>query len=396
MYNLANNACSKLVSGISASDTQLTVEDGSIFPDPPFLVSIDDEIIKVGVKNGNTFSSLTRGMEGKAAAAHSTGARVSNRFTAGTYDELRGAIADAEEAGMVNHGNEWHTETFETVSGAQSKINAHANSINNPHAVTKLQVGLGNVDNIKQATKTEFDVHINEFLPHGIDNAGFHNSIFRGKDLGTSVTPTQYANIANGTFEDMYIGDYWTINGTKYLIAAFNYYYNTGDTALTQNHITLIPATYLYTHVMNDTNTTEGGYVGSKMYTEGLAQAKSMISSAFGGHVVTHRRYLSNATSNGHASAGVWVDSDIELMNEAMVYGGRVNGGAVYGLYDIGIEKAQLPLFRHRHDLIGIRSSWWLRDVCSASIFAIVHNGGTASRSNASNVLGVRPAFSIS
>lgn len=335
MYNLANNACSKLVSGISASDTQLTVEDGSIFPDPPFLVSIDDEIIKVGVKNGNTFSSLTRGMEGKAAAAHSTGARVSNRFTAGTYDELRGAIAD-------------------------------------------------------------FDVHINEFLPHGIDNAGFHNSIFRGKDLGTSVTPTQYANIANGTFEDMYIGDYWTINGTKYLIAAFNYYYNTGDTALTQNHITLIPATYLYTHVMNETNTTEGGYIGSLMYTEGLNEAKSTINAAFPGRVVTHRKYLCNAVADGQASAGAWVDSNVELMNEAMVYGGVINGHATYGLYNIGIEKSQLPLFRHRHDLIGIRSAWWLRDVCAASHFALVTLSGYAHSYPASTVLGVRPAFSIS
>ena len=228
------------------------------------------------------------------------------------------------------------------------------------------------------------------------DNAGFHNSIYRGKNLGTFVTAEQYANIADGTFKDMYIGDYWTINGVQYIIAAFNYYHNTGDTALTQNHVTLVPGGTLYTHEMNDSNTTEGGYVGSKMYTEGLAQAKSMISSAFGGHVVTHRRYLSNATSNGQASAGVWVDSDIELMNEAMVYGGRVNGSAVYGLYDIGIEKAQLPLFRHRHDLIGIRSSWWLRDVCSASYFASVTTYGYAYRSYAANANGVRPAFSIS
>lgn len=228
------------------------------------------------------------------------------------------------------------------------------------------------------------------------DNAGFRNSIYRGKDLGTSVTPEQWANIANGSFKDLYIGDYWTINGTTYLIAAFNYYHNTGDTALTQNHVTLVPGGTLYTHVMNDTNTTEGGYVGSKMYTVGLAQAKSMIGSAFSGHVVTHRKYLSNATSDGKASAGVWVDSDIALMNEAMVFGGRVNGSAMTGLYDTGIETAQLPLFRFRHDLIGIRATWWLRDVCSAASFAYVIYYGTADMSYASEARGVRPAFSIS
>ena len=231
------------------------------------------------------------------------------------------------------------------------------------------------------------------------DGAGFHNSIYRGKNLGTSVTAEQYARIADGTFKDMYIGDYWIINGVQYIIAAFNYYYNTGDILLTQNHVTLVPGDPLYTHVMNDTDTTEGGYVGSKMYTEGLAQAKSMIRSAFGGHVVMHRRYLSNATSDGQASAGLWFDSDIELMNEAMVFGGRVNGSARNGLHDIGMEKVQLPLFKFRHDLIHnliTIKTWWLRDVCSASYFAFVNGTGVADRYSASSLFGVRPVFSIS
>lgn len=36
----------------------------------------------------------------------------------------------------------------ETPSGAQSKVNAHASRTDNPHNVTKAQVGLGNVDNM--------------------------------------------------------------------------------------------------------------------------------------------------------------------------------------------------------------------------------------------------------
>jgi hypothetical protein len=229
------------------------------------------------------------------------------------------------------------------------------------------------------------------------DNAGFHNSIYRGKNLGTSVTAEQYANIADGTFKDMYIGDYWTINGVQYIIAAFNYYHNTGDTALTQNHVTLVPGSTLYTHKMNDSDTTVGGYVGSKMYTNGLSQAKSMINSAFPGHVVTHRRYLSNAVSDGQASAGAWFDSNVELMSEVMVYGSVVNGSyGVSGLFDTGVDKSQLPLFALRPDLIGIRTAWWLRSVSSASYFAYVSNRGNADWNRASNAHGVRPAFSIS
>ncbi|KYD02626.1 hypothetical protein B4102_0220 [Heyndrickxia sporothermodurans] len=58
---------------------------------------------------------------------------------------------------------------IETTEGSQAKVDAHATLKNNPHGVTKLQVGLGNVDNVKQATKTEFDLHVNnKNNPHGV------------------------------------------------------------------------------------------------------------------------------------------------------------------------------------------------------------------------------------
>ena len=239
----------------------------------------------------------------------------------------------------------------------------------------------------------KIDDHMSAFMAHGESGAGFHNSIFRGKSLGSAVTAGQYAAISGGTFDDMYIGDYWTIDGVTYRIAAFNYFYNCGDTALTQNHVTLVPDARLYTHVMNDTNITTGGYIGSKMYEEGLDAAKTTIKNAFSGHVVKHRQYLCNAVTDGEASAGEWVDSEVELMNEVMVYGSVVT---TYGLYNVGICKSQLPLFTYRHDLIGPRQTCWLRDVASASSFALVYSSGNAHRNTASNEFGVRPAFSIS
>jgi len=50
---------------------------------------------------------------------------------------------------------------------------------------------------------------------------------------------------------------------------------------------------------MNDTNITTDGYTGSKMYLEGLEQAKATINSVFGTHVLTHRKYLCNAVTDG-------------------------------------------------------------------------------------------------
>ena len=234
----------------------------------------------------------------------------------------------------------------------------------------------------------------------GAANAGAHNAIYRGKNLGTSVTAAQYAAIAAGTFDDLYIGDYWVIGGVTYRIAAFDYYLRCGYPAeTTAHHVVIVPDSNLYNHVMNDTNTTEGGYVGSKMYTEGLTQAKTTIKAAFNGHVLNHRIYLTNAVTNGKPSAGAWCDSEVELMNEQMVYGGAIfmpgcDGTTVPTNYRV--EKSQLPLFAHRPDLISNRLTFWLRDVVTASFFANVRNNGNALFSDASTSYGVRPAFSIS
>lgn len=242
-------------------------------------------------------------------------------------------------------------------------------------------------------------IEAEDLSPMLYDNSGAHNAIYRGKYLGSSVTETQWDAISAGTFDDLYVGDYWTIGGVNWRIAAFDYYYNCGNTNFTKHHVVIVPDTVLYTHVMNDTNITTGAYVGSKMYTKGLKQAKTTISNAFGSsHVLSHRIYLSNATSNGKASAGAWADSTVDLMCEHMVYGSGIfspvsDGSTVPNNYRV--EKSQLPLFAHNPRMIAIRSTWWLRDVISSANFAIVNDGGSAFYYDASYAFGVRPAFCI-
>ncbi len=231
------------------------------------------------------------------------------------------------------------------------------------------------------------------------DNAGAHNSIYRGKNLGTTVTEEQWEAISSGTFTDLYIGDYWVIGGVNWRIAAFDYYLNCGDTSFTKHHAVIVPDTCLYSAQMNTTNVTTGAYKGSAMYTANLTQAKSTINSAFGSsHVLSHRIYLSNATSNGRASAGEWTDSTVDLMCEHMVYGSGIfspvsDGSNVPNNYRV--EKGQLPLFALEPSRICNRDTWWLRDVIAAARFASVYNSGIALCYSASNSFGVRPAFCI-
>lgn len=248
-----------------------------------------------------------------------------------------------------------------------------------------------------------------KIAPLLFNNAGAHNAIYRGKSLGSTVTTAQYAAIKAGTFDDLYIGDYWTIDGINYRIAAFDYYLNSGDTNCTTHHVVIVPDTCLYNAQMHNTssggyeggaaNTTTGGYVGSDMYKSNLEQAKTTIKSAFSGHVLKHRIYLTNAVANGRASGGAWCDSEVDLMCEQMVYGSGIfspvsDGSNVPANYRV--EKSQLPLFQHEPSRICNRATWWLRDVITASGFACVGHVGYANYAYASYSLGVRPAFCIS
>ena len=230
-------------------------------------------------------------------------------------------------------------------------------------------------------------------------NAGSHNSIYAGRCLGDSVTAEQYGAIKAGTFDDLYIGDYWTIGGVNWRIAAFDYYYNTGDEVCTAHHAVIVPDTVLYTHRMNDTAATDGAYVGSKMYTEGLEQAKGTVADAFGAaHILQHRNFLTNNMTDGVPSGTGWYDSTVELMTERNMYGGMIYGAA-YNTTPVPavatLDKSQYPLFAMRPDLICVRVTYWLRDAISANSFAEVNMNGFAGRGNVTNNDGVRPAFCI-
>ena len=201
-------------------------------------------------------------------------------------------------------------------------------------------------ENLKAKTIEQTEGKIAPLL---FNNAGAHNAIYRGKNLGTSVTTAQYNAIKAGTFDDLYIGDYWVINGVTWRIADFDYFLNCGDSSCTTHHAVIVPDTCLYNHVMNDSNVTTGGYVGSKMYTEGLEQAKTTIKAAFSGHVLKHRELLVNATVDGKPSGWAWFDSEVELMNEVMVYGSVAWGAHDGNGYNVASGNGQFHLFSHDH-----------------------------------------------
>ena len=223
--------------------------------------------------------------------------------------------------------------------------------------------------------------------------------LFRGKNLGTALTAVQKAAIKDGSFKGMFLGDYWSIGGRIWRIVDMDYWYNCGDTAFTSHHLVIMPDEALYNAQMNTTNITTGGYVGSEMYKNNLANAKTIVNAAFQGSVLTHREHLCNAVTNGKQSGGAWFDSSIELPSEIMMYGhihfGNVSdGNTIPNIYTP--SKTQLALFMVCPRFIVNRSyNQWLRDVVSSAGFAGVANVGFANCHDASNSRGVRPVFPV-
>ncbi len=238
------------------------------------------------------------------------------------------------------------------------------------------------------------------------NNAGSHNCVYRGKFLGTAVTEAQYASIQAGTFEDMYIGDYWTINNVNYRIAGFDYWYNTGDGDRCQtHHVVIVPDTSLTTGKLNKNAVVTGAYGGSDFYTgnnsnTARATAQSTVKTAFGSsHILSHREFLqNNVTSGGYENGHQVYDVEIELMSEIMVFGSNIFHNITCGSTapsNYTMSTTQLPLFRHRPDMINIGDNYWLRDVAAAAGFSNVAQNGFCDYHTATQSYGIRPAFAI-
>ena len=203
----------------------------------------------------------------------------------------------------------------------------------------------------------------------------------------------------SGTYDDLFIGDYWTINGVNWRIVAIDYYYNIGDTNFDKGNIIVMPDTVLYNAQMNETNTTAGAYAGSLMRTQNLNNARTIVRNAFGSHLANHRILLANSVDTSGPNNWSWYDSDgVELPNEVQIYGTRVWGSALKG-FDVATQKQQFPLMLLAPQFVNTRQNYWLQDVSSGSVsggFAFVNSGGYAGSPYASYSLGVRPSVTLS
>lgn len=263
--------------------------------------------------------------------------------------------------------------------------------------------------NDNSESKTRLKDAYYSMVPNG---AQTHNNVFRGQNLG-ALDATHIANIQNGSFHDMFVGDYFTVNGSNYVIAGINTKHLHGDNMALGNHLLLMPDRFSKledgtimrpngnTRYMNDTDTTDGGLAGTKLYKTYMPSIQKRLEADFGSHLLNFREIVStHVDGSGAPDQGEWRDAKLGIPNEVMVYGSTLSGNNKNGAwYNIGDDDTQLPLFRLDPDEITNHrdAAYWLRDIHSASGFAGANYTGVAGWSGASGPwYGVRAFFLIS
>ena len=258
------------------------------------------------------------------------------------------------------------------------------------------------------------------------DGAANHRNFYRGKDITAAFNAgTVSANIANGTFRDIFPGDYirksitvpqilkadgtteyiaqttYTVN---FIIADLDIWLNRGDTdtATTAHHVAIVPQSAVFSSCMNETNVTDGGYAGSFMNTNVMPAFATGLQGAFGSaHILQFRFLDTKAVNNDLKPGGVvnytgatywgghdWASHYCHLMTETMVYGAPITASCAADEIMGGV---QFAAFRLNSNLVYNRQNYWLGDVVSSADFARVTGDGRAAANFASVVYGVRP-----
>lgn len=399
-----------------------------------------------------------KNVEQDTALDNETKARVAKEKLLDAKDtELTNALADEKQAreqkdtsletknteqdGRLDAIETKNTEQDKSIKTNTTNINANANSISGLNGqVTEINSHLGTIDthlgtidkkntaqdtNISNNAKSITDLSkslIAKTSGLWLDTETMHNNIYRGADLLSAGHFSSISDIisaiADGNFEDIFVGDYfnasYTVDGeqksTNFRIAGINYFKAAvDDWGVHTNHVCIVPDC-LGTSNMNDTAVVTGGYIGSKMYTTVLPKYYAALAGSAGtpffGHIKSMKESLSNAVDTQVAAAGGmagWkgatsgltdvANISLCLMSELEIYGCR----NVSSAGDNFKNAAQLPMFRLNPNTITVwgTQDTWLRSISHEVAFCGVGRGFHAVLYDANSILAVRPRFAI-
>lgn len=275
--------------------------------------------------------------------------------------------------------------------------------------------------------------------PHPFaNNAAAHNCIFRGKNLGTFDFHDNIINslildkIRDGSFKDLYIGDYFYVNVERYdgdykqlkcKIAGFNTYYNpfigysignidyNARFANKYNHAVIV-AEYIDETPIHSILESEG--IQNVIYTNLYSRLyddsdnnnisyniSSLLQSTFNNSILKHRTSFpigyDTVLKNYYFGN---LNTYINLLSETQIF-----GTSIFHHLSSDYQNTQLPLFaldptakiiRDSGNIIdGEINGYWLRNTYEKDSFVYVTNEGIMDKSNYTESFGICPFFCI-
>ena len=230
-------------------------------------------------------------------------------------------------------------------------------------------------------------------LPPG---SAAHNAICRGKKLGNTLTSEMLASIRDGSFNDLYVGDYIETEDNIYRFMDFDYFLGCISGAsggrIERHHAILVPDKVMSSSAIDNypevTQPKE-----THMYVNKLPEITQTLKGIFGNDNVAIMDRIITKTVNGESTGWDWVNVGADLLTEVMVMG-HSSWGQWVG-FQTGIMKGQLAGFRYSHSLMCSNEDYWLRDKRSATNYALISFDGYSSSDTGSLQHGVRPFFVI-
>lgn len=208
-----------------------------------------------------------------------------------------------------------------------------------------------------------------------------HNGGIRGNNLGSSYTDDQKAAIAAGTFDDIYVGDYWEISGIKYYIADIDYYLGYGNpTPTSDHHVIVFPDDVLSAqgYTMDASY-----YAASSIFTTYLPAIATQIEATFGSFLISQPMTLFASSSASWLSAKCVLPSMIQLQG----YSQQIPNNLVQ-------QKSEMfSYFRYKKDLFASDQRYWLRDTDGGGNYAFITQNAQVYFHPSSQTYYLRPYF---
>lgn len=292
--------------------------------------------------------------------------------------------------------------TFDNVRKSIFNVGDNISDLNDSDKIVVKRASSGALENI------DFSVLRKSLLRNPENITQRRNTYVGDKLTSDPKNSTVLDAIGSGTFDGLHLGDYWMIDGIRWRIVDFDYWYgardviasgDTGFPGVNQNnkhHIVIMPDTSLGNSVYDDSSMYLGdrpAYLQSSLYKSGLNAAKTRINSVFGSsNILSHGKYFSNYYFYG---ANSWecgcnynyVYSTIDLASEMMMSGSKMES-----IETESDGRGQLALFRQCPWMIP--SDTWLSDASINFNFASILRGVFA-RQDASLSRPLIPVFAI-